>query len=160
MPCGCFGKTNTPAKLRNQLGRIDLVATPEKTPQEFDKLVVPELIKLFRDAHTVQDSKYKNCKDAASEQELHGWPLRGAEGGEHDDYKGFMTAVFEYCYEEYADAKKGRNQDIVHPAEIDAIRHQLKVALDPNNSKEVTWKAVRQEIKKLVDDTDYTEQQD
>ena len=47
----------------------------------------------------------------------------------------------------------------MHPAEIDAIRHQLKVALDPSNAKEVTWKVVRQEIKKLVDDTDYTEQE-
>merc|ERR1711879_1027613 len=120
---------NSPIKLKAHLVKIDLLKTD----------AIPEIEQLFKDAHTVKKSGAK----------LEEWPIVG------EDCKVFMKAVFEYCYGEYSDAKKGRSGDIVHPAEIDAIKKVLKDTLDPANKKEVTIAVLKKELKKLVDDTDY-----
>merc|ERR1712137_853114 len=124
---------NTPAKLRAHLIKIDLLKTGAEA----------EIEQLFKDAHSngVVDGPVKNADPAKA-----------------GDYDALMSAVFEYCYGEYAEAKRGRNQDIVHPVEVDVIKRHVKEALSPGNTKEITLENMKKHLKKLVDDTDYNEQ--
>merc|ERR1712232_95892 len=107
-----------------------------------------EIEALFRDAHSNGEwgsDQYPN-------------PVKNADAAKAGDYDALFTAVFEYCYGEYAEAKRGRNQDIVHPVEVDVIKRHVKEALSPGNTKEITLENMKKHLKKLVDDTDYNEQ--
>jgi flavocytochrome c len=132
---GCFscffGPSNSAAKLRHRLIKIDLLKTSAEA----------EIEELFIAAHSTKQGK---------SAEAYG-PVTGS------DYRILMKAVQDYCYGEYAEAKKARLDDIVHPSEIDVIKSHIKESLDPENNKQVTLASMRLSLKKLVDDTDYNE---
>merc|ERR1712232_629469 len=128
----CFvGPSNSASKLRSYLIKIDLLKTSAESDIEC----------LSRAAHS--KTKHKSITDYG--------PVVG------EDYNVLLNAVFDYVYKEYADAKRARNDDIVHPAELDVIKAHVKEALDPENKKVITLAAMKASIKKLVDENDYSE---